>query len=154
MDLDRFKAINDDLGHLAGDEVLKRSADILTASTRQEDGVYRFGGEEFVAIMQVADPAEALSAAERIRLALEALGLPNPGNPPSGLVTISIGVAVVGPDDLGSEDDEWLVRADAALYRAKAHGRNRCEAEMPGSPAPAPSLGAGAESGTATRRVG
>ncbi len=137
MDLDRFKAINDDLGHLAGDEVLQRFAALLNASVRPHDGVYRFGGEEFVAIMKVEDPAEALRAAERVRSALEGLGLPNPGNPPSGVVTISIGIAVVGPDDLSTEDDEWLVRADAALYRAKARGRNRCELEIPRSHQPA-----------------
>jgi two-component system chemotaxis family response regulator WspR len=142
MDLDRFKAINDDLGHMAGDEVLQRSAALLNASVRPEDGVYRFGGEEFVAIMKVGDPAGALGAAERLRSALEGLDLPNPGNPPSGVVTISIGIAVVGPDDLGAEDDEWLVRADAALYRAKAYGRNRCELEIPPSHQPASPDGA------------
>ena len=104
---------------------------------RPDDGVYRFGGEEFVAIMKVRDPAEALGAAERLRGAVEGFALPNPGNPPSGVVTISIGIAVVGPDDLGTEDDEWLVRGDAALYRAKARGRNRCELEIPPSHQPA-----------------
>ena len=143
MDLDRFKAINDDLGHLAGDDVLQRSAALLSASVRPEDGVYRFGGEEFVAIMRIRDPVEAVRAAERLRNALEGLDLSNPGNPPSGVVTISIGIAVVGPDDLGTEDDEWLVRADAALYRAKANGGNRCELEILPSHQPAPPDGAG-----------
>ena len=66
---------------------------------------------------------EALLAAERIRRTIENLDIPHPGNPPHGRVTMSVGVASVGPVDLAADDIEWIARADAALYRAKAAGR-------------------------------
>lgn len=130
LDLDRFKAINDALGHVAGDRALRSVAEALVGAIRAEDGAYRYGGEEFVVVMEVAEPHEELVAAERIRRVVEDLDLPNPGNPPSGRVTVSVGVACVGPDDLAADDDAWFSRADAAMYRAKAAGRNRCEDEI------------------------
>ncbi len=129
LDLDRFKAINNALGHVAGDRTLRAVAEALLGAIRAEDGAYRYGGEEFVVVMEVAEPNEDLLAAERIRRIVEDLDLPNPGNPPSGRVTVSIGVARVGPDDLAADDDAWFGRADSAMYRAKAGGRNRCERE-------------------------
>lgn len=129
LDLDRFKAVNDALGHVAGDRVLRATADAIAATLRPGDRAYRFGGEEFTVVMRVSQPREALMAAERIRRAVEELGIANAGNPPHGLVTISIGVAAVGRRDLSDPDDTWLGRADVALYRAKAMGRNRCEVD-------------------------
>ncbi len=129
LDLDRFKAINDARGHVAGDGVLRAVADALFGAVRAEDGAYRYGGEEFVVVMEVGEPAEAYDAAERIRHIVEDLRLPNPGNPPYGCVTVSVGVACVGTEDLGADDDAWFSRADAALYRAKGAGRNRSAGE-------------------------
>ena len=133
LDLDRFKAINDSLGHVAGDRVLREVAGLLMNAVRADDSVYRYGGEEFVVLLEVTDPNEALMAAERIRQTVEEVHLPNPGNPPYDRVTLSVGVAAIGPDDLAADDDAWFGRADAALYRAKAGGRNRCESEIPPS---------------------
>lgn len=130
LDLDRFKAINDALGHVAGDRALRSVADAMVGNIRAEDGAYRYGGEEFMVVMEVAEPHQAFVAAERIRRIIEDLDLPNLGNPPFGRVTVSVGVACVGPDDLAADDDAWFSRADAAMYRAKAGGRNRCEDEI------------------------
>ncbi len=129
IDLDRFKAINDRLGHVEGDQVLRSVAACLVASVRAEDRVYRYGGEEFLALIRVASPEEALLAAERIRRSVEEVAIPHPANPPHNVVTSSIGVATIGPPDLGRTDDEWIAPADAALFRAKTNGRNRCEVE-------------------------
>jgi diguanylate cyclase (GGDEF)-like protein len=130
IDLDRFKAINDRLGHVAGDGILRSVAGSLLAGVRSEDRVYRYGGEEFLALIRVTHPDEALLAAERIRRLMEEAGIPHPANAPHGVLTISIGVATIGPPDLGLTDDAWIAPADAALFRAKANGRNRCEVEQ------------------------
>ena len=124
-DLDRFKAINDRNGHLAGDQVLRAVAARLTASTRPEDGLYRFGGEEFLLLIRCNRGRVAHDIAERIRRAVESLDLPHPANPPSQRVTISVGAFMIGPAELQLDDAEWLRRADEALYRAKADGRNQ-----------------------------
>jgi diguanylate cyclase (GGDEF)-like protein len=130
LDLDRFKGINDGLGHVAGDTVLRTVAASLRHVVRAEDGVYRYGGEEFVILIRTTQPPDGLMAAERIRCAVEELAVGHPANPPHGRVTASIGLASIGPADLSAEDGAWFARADAALYRAKAGGRNRCEAEV------------------------
>jgi diguanylate cyclase (GGDEF)-like protein len=129
LDLDRFKAINDGQGHLAGDRVLRATVDAVRGTIRAEDEIYRFGGEEFLIVMRVVAPEGAEAAAERIRAAVERLGIPHPANPPYGVVTASLGAVLVTPDDLGSTDDQWFARADAALYQAKASGRNRVVGE-------------------------
>ena len=134
IDLDRFKAINDSLGHVAGDEILRDTAACISLAVRQEDSVYRYGGEEFLVLLESPDAEGAETAAERIRQAVADLGLPHPGNPPYGLVTVSVGVAEVGEADLAYDDDAWINRADAALYLAKELGRNRCEMEFSGRP--------------------
>ncbi len=138
LDLDRFKAINDALGHVEGDRVLQITAGAVSRVLRPGDWAYRYGGEEFVVVMLLRRPGEALLAAERIRSAVEDLAAPNPGNPPYGRVTISIGVATISKGELAQDDDGWVARADAALYLAKTRGRNRCEmdpASIPGEPA-------------------
>ena len=129
IDLDRFKAINDRLGHVAGDGILRSVAGSLLAGVRSEDGVYRYGGEEFLALIRVTHREEALLAAERIRRLMEGAGIPHPANPPHDVLTVSIGVATIGPPNLGLTDDAWIAPADVALFRAKANGRNRCEVE-------------------------
>lgn len=124
IDLDHFKAVNDHLGHLAGDAVLREVARAIRTAVRADDAVFRYGGEEFLIILgNIAGGVEA--AGERLRLAVERLALPHPGNPPFGLVTISVGAAPFGPGDLAQSADEWFARVDAALYEAKGAGRNR-----------------------------
>lgn len=125
FDLDRFKAINDQLGHLAGDEVLKATVAAVRGVIRAEDDIYRFGGEEFIVVMRVAELDGARIAAERVRRAVEDLALPHPANLPFGVVTVSLGATRISRADLDQTDDAWFARADAALYRAKAAGRNQ-----------------------------
>lgn len=117
-DLDRFKLVNDRLGHAAGDETLKSVATLLDQATRGDDRAARLGGEEFAVIAGDADVESARQAAERLRERIEAAfaGSPVP-------VTISIGVAVY-PED-GSDSDALMLAADRALYAAKSSGRNR-----------------------------
>lgn len=135
LDLDRFKAINDERGHLAGDDVLRAASEALRGVLRAGDSAYRYGGEEFVALILLARPQDAAAAAERMRAAIESLQIPNARNEPYGLLTTSIGVTTVGPGDLSADDATWFARADAALYRAKMKGRNRCEAASEGAAA-------------------
>ena len=125
FDLDRFKLINDERGHLAGDEVLKAVVQAVRRTIRADDEVYRFGGEEFLVLVRVQDEAGMRSAGERLRQVIADLGIAHPGNTPHGIVTVSLGAVLMTGDDLGSSDDEWLARADLALYEAKSGGRNR-----------------------------
>lgn len=127
LDLDRFKAINDARGHVAGDRVLRRIADVVSSVLRPGDRAYRYGGEEFLVVVRLNEPVDAREAGERIRLAVEQLQVDHPGNPPHGVVTLSAGIATVDRSDLADDDDAWVSRADAALYLAKKGGRNRCE---------------------------
>jgi diguanylate cyclase (GGDEF)-like protein len=127
IDLDHFKSINDERGHLGGDEVLRTVARAIREVLRPGDSAYRYGGEEFVVLIRVTRSTEAPAAAERIRLGVEGLQISSTGNAPYRVLTISVGVTTIGPDDLAADDRAWLAPADAALYRAKAAGRNRCE---------------------------
>ena len=117
-DVDRFKAYNDRLGHIAGDQALRAIAATVRMQLRAGDAAYRYGGEELVLVLRDADAREALAAAERVRAAVETAGLPHPDDP-RGIVTVSIGVAT-GKGDA----PELLARADRALYEAKHGGRN------------------------------
>lgn len=130
LDLDRFKAINDELGHVAADAVLRTVADTVSSAVRAGDGAYRYGGEEFVVLHRSSGPDDALVVAERIRAAVEDLEIAHPGNLPHDRATVSVGVVTIGPEDLDEDVDAWVGRADAALYQAKANGRNRCEVEL------------------------
>ncbi|NMG65033.1 diguanylate cyclase [Azoarcus indigens] len=121
LDLDYFKVVNDTLGHDAGDVVLKALSGVLRQSVRASDMVIRFGGEEFLVVLQDAPPEAALGVAENIRSAVERLRTPVGGTMLQK--TISIGVAMY-PED--SETFWQAVKfADVALYRAKESGRNR-----------------------------
>ena len=122
-DVDFFKAYNDTYGHLAGDEVLKRVADVISENLRGGDMAYRYGGEEFLIILPQQSAESAVSTADRLRRAAEDLRIPHEKNPP-GVVTISVGVAALSVSEPRSADD-LLKEADAALYRAKNSGRNR-----------------------------
>ena len=125
IDLDRFKAINDRSGHQAGDEVLRRVVAAIQHTLRAEDAAYRLGGEEFLVILNVPTNDGLLAAAERIRSTVTNLAIAHPENVPHGVVSISLGATRIGPDDLELTDEQWLDRADQALYQAKAAGRNR-----------------------------
>jgi diguanylate cyclase (GGDEF)-like protein len=126
VDVDHFKSINDTYGHQLGDQVLRHVAQALAAGLRASDDVGRWGGEEFLAILPEADTAQAVAAAERLREIVQAAPFHAPGGPIP--VTVSIGVAAVPPARLAEARIDDVIRvADAALYRAKALGRNRVE---------------------------
>jgi diguanylate cyclase (GGDEF)-like protein len=125
LDLDRFKVINDTYGHLVGDEVLRRIAGSLSDVLREYDVAGRFGGEEFVVLLPQTRAPDALRIAERIRAHIARLPIWSPGGE-RVTVTVSIGVAAL---DAGStrELPELVAAADAALYRAKASGRDQVQ---------------------------
>jgi diguanylate cyclase (GGDEF)-like protein len=131
IDLDRFKAINDTLGHAAGDEVLRRLVEAIQGSLRANDSVYRLGGEEFLMILSVPTMEALAAAAERLRTIVLGLGIEHPTNAPHNVVSVSVGGALIGPGDLVDPDEVWIERVDGALYAAKAGGRNRVELVSP-----------------------
>ena len=118
-DVDHFKAVNDRHGHLVGDEVLKRVATCLRERLRESDTVCRWGGEEFLMIVQDCDAPAAVQLAEKLRDAVA--DDPALAELTSGVVTASLGVAQLAP---GEDADALVGRADAALYAAKEAGRN------------------------------
>ena len=130
FDIDRFKLYNDAFGHAAGDEALCRIARTLSGVFgRASDLVFRYGGEEFLAVCSVSDAAAARMLAERARRAVQELDIKTvPGDAKSAL-TVSVGVAVYQPGaDAGVVDEDQLLKmADLALYAAKSGGRNRVE---------------------------
>ncbi|MBI5495621.1 MAG: diguanylate cyclase [Deltaproteobacteria bacterium] len=121
VDVDHFKAFNDAHGHLEGDRALVEVARALRDATRRGDGCFRFGGEEFVVLHRHATTADAQQAAERILEHIRGLAVAHPSSP-HRVLTVSAGVAVLHATDDGVA--RWLARADAALYEAKARGRN------------------------------
>lgn len=124
IDLDHFHAYNECHGHPGGDACLRRVSEALAAELRRpSDLIGRYGGEEFVAVLPDTDAAGALTVAERLRAAIEGLGLPHAGSP-HGVVTASIGVATARPEE-GREPEGLVAEADRALYSAKSDGRNR-----------------------------
>lgn len=121
IDIDHFKSINDQHGHLAGDKVLKVVARSLAGSLRSGDRLFRYGGEEFVAICQDLSAGDAAILAERLRSAVESTSLAEPDM----RATVSIGVSTT---ESGPTSAEQMVRdADNWLYKAKRLGRNRVE---------------------------
>jgi two-component system, cell cycle response regulator len=124
-DVDHFKAYNDARGHPAGDEVLRSVAGALRGTCRKGDAVYRYGGEELLVLLPGQSIELALAAGERMRQAVEGLGIPHPDADPAPVVTISVGVAARGHTADGGGVGKLLAAADQALYRAKSEGRNR-----------------------------
>jgi len=120
-DIDRFKSINDACGHRGGDAVLREVAVALSRGRREVDFFARFGGEEFVSLMVGTELADALSAAEQMRRAVESLRFHFHGTPIQ--VTVSCGITAIRE---GDSADTVFDRADAALYKAKNNGRNAC----------------------------
>lgn len=117
LDIDHFKRVNDNFGHLIGDEVLLLMARLMRTSFRFHDQLYRFGGEEFVILMRCAGHDDAVKVLERFRQTVQDYGFPQVGN-----ITVSIGFAQLRADDTpGGAFD----RADKAVYWAKGHGRNQ-----------------------------
>ncbi|MCU0117273.1 diguanylate cyclase [Pseudomonas sp. B2M1-30] len=122
LDLDHFKRINDNYGHLAGDKVLKIIATVLRKRLRGTDFIARFGGEEFVLLLPATPPAVGARLLETLRASIEACPFHFKGERVT--ITISMGLAAFKP---GEHSDLVLKRADQALYRAKNGGRNRVE---------------------------
>lgn len=122
LDVDHFKSVNDTYGHPAGDGVLRQIAELCSAAMRPTDSFGRLGGEEFALLLSEVEPAEALAAAERFRIAIDAHVFTLPGGGELH-VTVSLGVAPL--DRSVSGTDAWIAAADAWLYHAKRSGRNR-----------------------------
>ena len=134
MDLDRFKRLNDSAGHLAGDAALRGVADVLRKTSRVGDGVYRYGGEEFLILLHDCDEAALQAAGQRYLTAIEAAGMIHPDNTPYGVVTASAGASELSAANC-MDVDAALHDADEALYLAKARGRNRLETHRRSTPA-------------------
>lgn len=122
LDMDHFKRINDDHGHLAGDAALKCVGAGLADELRGYDALGRFGGEEFVAVLPNIDASGARHAAERLRRRIESLAVPLPDG--DGTVSISASIGVALCPDHGESLDDVLRAADDAMYLAKQAGRN------------------------------
>jgi len=126
IDIDNFKRYNDCFGHPAGDRCLRIVAEAMREQLRSGDFLARLGGEEFVALLDGCDAAEAGRVAERVRKAVEDLAIPHVGQDGQKVVTVSIGVSVVEPSR-GGTPDALLLGSDEALYGAKRRGRNRVQ---------------------------
>jgi diguanylate cyclase (GGDEF)-like protein len=119
-DVDYFKQYNDRYGHVAGDVALRQVAATLRDAVRATDTVYRYGGEEFLILFPEQSEDQAALAMDRIRESVQSLGISNSPASAIDVLTISAGVAEVTQ----STKDEWIARADSALYLAKSSGRN------------------------------
>ena len=130
MDLDHFKRVNDTLGHLFGDSVLKEVALVARRALRDVDILGRYGGEELVALLPQTGPTEALRAAERIRQGVEALALEARGATGQSRVRCTLSIGVASFPAAGIRTGAELVKvADDCLFAAKEAGRNRvCQA--------------------------
>lgn len=126
MDIDHFKAINDNYGHPCGDAVLRAFAERVDSSRRSGDILARWGGEEFILFLPQSPLSTTRALAERIRTLVRTLSIPE--LPAERSLSVSIGIAEIGPQEgLAS----LIERADQALYRAKQGGRDRVEAAPP-----------------------
>ena len=122
LDLDKFKSVNDELGHRAGDEMLRRVADKLRESLRPSDLCARLGGDEFAILFPELDADSAVTTLERLRTGVAAAA-----HSPARAVSVSIGAVtfVSGPFDL----EQMIQQADALMYQTKAAGRNRVKVD-------------------------
>jgi two-component system cell cycle response regulator len=132
-DLDHFKNVNDTYGHLVGDDVLRETAKRLVASVRSYDFVGRYGGEEFLVVLNNCNPAYAFARADEIRKAISQKPVPSS----SGPVPITMSLGLLLNQEWGRRPvEELLHEADAALYAAKAAGRNCVKVASPNLPTP------------------
>jgi diguanylate cyclase (GGDEF)-like protein len=125
LDIDYFKRLNDDFGHQVGDVALRRIAGVLRTSVRDNDQVYRFGGEEFVVVFIDTTISEATVLAERLRSSVAAVLIQGSNDEPVGPITVSIGLALL--PEHGEDVRKLIDLADKAMYQAKVNGRNRIE---------------------------
>ena len=122
IDIDHFKIFNDDYGHKVGDAVLALVASVIKGAVRDTDMVFRYGGEEFVVLLDNLDLKNALTVAEKVRAQIESHHLTNKANVLN--ITVSIGLSCFKEGDIETSIFE---RADKALYQGKQNGRNRVE---------------------------
>jgi diguanylate cyclase (GGDEF)-like protein len=127
-DVDDFKSYNDTYGHVAGDSALQAVARSLTGQSRESDGVYRYGGEEFLLVFPRQNLRAALTAMERDLAGVSALGIPHSGTAP-GVLTLSAGVSAYTAGNRITSA-ALLQEADAAMYAAKKAGKNRVKAAI------------------------
>ncbi|MCB2193230.1 MAG: GGDEF domain-containing protein [Deltaproteobacteria bacterium] len=123
LDIDLFKKFNDTYGHLAGDQLLKDFARVIMSNVRTQDRVVRYGGEEFLVVLEAVGPQEAMAAAENLRAAIESHQFTLPDGKAAPQVTVSLGAATY-PDD-GESYHQVVDKADYRLYQAKEQGRNQ-----------------------------
>lgn len=119
VDIDHFKAINDRLGHEAGDRVLRQMVTVINGRKRIVDLLFRTGGEEFILLLFETSTTGAVMLADDLRLCVEQAPLLQDQK-----VTVSVGICA---QRAGQSADDWIKCADTALYRAKNNGRNRVE---------------------------
>ncbi len=134
IDVDHFKRLNDTLGHVTGDEVLRELGEVMRRHVRVRDVLARYGGEEFTIVMADTGISEALPIAERLRRLVQSYPFPGEHVLPGGELTISLGLAVLEEGMVTRND--FVEAADAALYEAKRGGRNRCYVAPPPPAAP------------------
>jgi diguanylate cyclase (GGDEF)-like protein len=128
-DIDHFKRLNDEFGHLLGDEVLRQVSSLLSQHSRKHDILCRYGGEEFVVVLPEIGPEAALVAAEKLRAIIAGWQFPGVPRP----VTVSIGVGGMRREAMTRDD--LVQTADSALYAAKAAGKNRVVGSVQGKTA-------------------
>ena len=126
LDLDHFKAVNDTIGHIGGDQVLIGTAELLSSRSRKSDTVARYGGEELAIIMPETTPEKAYAFCEKLRSSIEGMNWSAFGINAS--ITASMGISGMRQDD---SFETLLERADAMLYRAKDAGRNTVMVDEP-----------------------
>ncbi|MFE8069552.1 diguanylate cyclase [Marinobacteraceae bacterium S3BR75-40.1] len=121
FDIDHFKKVNDTYGHQAGDEVIRKTADILRQNLRQTDLAGRYGGEEFAVILPETDARGAQIFCERVRQSIEECVV----DTRAGDITYTISMGISALDNEVKDYNEWLEQSDQALYQAKENGRNQ-----------------------------
>ena len=142
IDVDHFKRINDSYGHPVGDRVLRHLAETLNRNLRSNEPIYRFGGEEFLWLMQCKSAEEAEQSAHRLLTTIRTTPVPISRNQTVTL-TVTLGMAQVGEQE---ELASALERADVALYKGKETGRDRFVIDMPGHDNSFHAMDAGTES--------
>lgn len=128
LDIDHFKSYNDNYGHQAGDDCLKKVAAVVAGTVkRPADLAARYGGEEFMVVLPDIDIRGAVELGEKLRIAVEVLGVPHAHSSAASVVTISVGAASLVPEH-GMDPSHIIKLVDTALYAAKRSGRNRVKA--------------------------